>query len=145
QTRDRRPVNVCAPDGLEIKVVDGQIQVGSFGATVEVERKVVGGKDLAERHWRGVVRVDDDETVIDAEPGGLACTETAERVVAHTGDDGAAQPVPCGGDGDVGGASAEVLAESLDIFQPDPVLKRIDVRADTTDRDEVVGCTIMGH
>ena len=48
-------------------------------------------------------------------------------------------PEPGGGDGDVGGGAAEVLAEGLDVLQPDTDLQRVDVDPAATEGQHLQG------
>jgi hypothetical protein len=50
-----------------VTVVGVQLQVGCGGVPVEVEREVIGGEDLAERHGSRQVGFTGHETVVDAE------------------------------------------------------------------------------
>jgi len=97
---------------------------------VKVQRKVVGREDLAERDRRRVGRHRHHVPVVHAVPAQRLVDEAAERVVAGTGDHRHAAPVPGRGHRDVGRAAAEVLAEGLDVLQPDTDLQRVDVDAD---------------
>ncbi len=63
--------------------------------------------------------------------------EAAERIVARPGDHRAAPAVPGRGDGDVGGAAAEELAERLDLIEADPDLEGVDVDADAPHGQDV--------
>ncbi len=146
QTGDRRPVHACVADGVEIQRLFGDSEVRSHGSTVEVEREVVGREDLAEGDRGLQFVIDPYELVVDTEAGELAADEPAERVVARAGDDGRTTPVSCCGDRDVRRAAAEVLAERLDVFEPDPALVWIEVDADATDGDHIVrGWSFVGH
>src|SRR5699024_7747359 len=71
------------------------------------------------------------------EAGDLVVQVPAEGVVTGGRDDGGVETVLGGGDGDVRGRTAEVLAEGLDLLEADAVLERVDVDADASDRDQV--------
>ena len=119
ETGDRRPEQPGGANRLGVDVVDGDLQVRRTRLAVEVERKVVGGKDFAERHRGGEHGVGGHETVVHAQARQLGAHVAAERVVAHTGDQPGALPESGSGDGDVGGTAAEELSERLHILEPD--------------------------
>src|SRR5690606_24746594 len=78
-------------------------------------------------------RIRADEVRGDAETLELGEEVPAERIVADPRDERRRMPVPCDGDGHVGGRAAEVLAEGGDIFEAHAVLKRVDVDAEPAD------------
>lgn len=103
-------------DGVEVQFAGVDLQVGRLGAAVEVEREVVGRKDLAERDGRRVGADRGDPAVVDAELLQRLVDVRAEGVVAGAGDDRRGAAESGGGDGDVGGGAAEA-AEALHLRQ----------------------------
>src|SRR5690606_7856927 len=103
------------------------LQVRRAGTAVEPQREVVGREDLAERHGRRVLRVDDDMAVIHPEVAQLGAYVAAERVVADSGDDRRPPAEPRRRNGDVGGRTAEILAKRLDVFETDADLLGVDI------------------
>ena len=137
QARGGDPEDPGPAHGVEGDVVLGQLQVGGGGLAVEVQGEVVGREDLAEGH-RGVeLRLGHDVVVVDAQAAHLGAHEPPEGVVADAGDDGRAVAVAGGGDGDVGRAAAQELAEGLHVLQPHPDLERVDVDAAASDGQDV--------
>src|SRR4029079_12041991 len=102
---------------VQVELVGLDLQVRGARAAVEVQREVVGREDLAERHGRRQVRTRGDEPVVDVEALERVVQELAERVRAGAADQTGASPEAGGGDGDVGRAAAEELAEALDVTQ----------------------------
>ena len=137
QARGGDPEDPGPAHGVEGDVVLGQLQVGGGGLAVEVQGEVVGREDLAECH-RGVeLGLGHDVVVVDAQAAHLGAHEPPEGVVADAGDDGRAVAVAGGGDGDVGRAAAQELAEGLHVLQPHPDLERVDVDAAASDGQDV--------
>ena len=145
QTRDRGPEDAGRFDLAQRHLVRRHQQVGSLGVAVEVERKIVGRKHLAERHRRGQRGDAGDERVVHAESSQLTVHEPPEGVLAGAGDDGRAAPVTGCGDGDIGRTATEELAEGLDVLQAHADLMRIDVDPDASDGDDVESASRVRH
>lgn len=133
-----RPVQPRRAYGVGIDVVGADLEVRCLGATVEVQREVIGWKNLAEGNGRRVLVVGHHVAVVNAEAGQFVADELAERVGAHTRDQGRAVTEACRGHRHVGGAAAEELAESLDILQAHPDLQGINVDAAAPDGEYVM-------
>ena len=71
--------------------------------------------------------------VVDPELAQGTADEAAERVVADAGDERRAAAEPGGRDRDVGRGAAEVLAEGVDVLEPDADLQWVDVDAATAE------------
>ena len=134
---DGGPEHARGADRVEVELLGTDLEIGRLGLTVEVQREVVGREDLAERDRRGEALDRRDVAVVDAEAAQRVVQELAERVLARARDHGGAAAVAGGGDGDVGRAAAEVLAERLDLAQRDARLQRVDVDADPAHRQDV--------
>ena len=63
--------------------------------------------------------------------------EATHLLFAHAGEHGGLHPQPGGIEGDVGRASADVLAEGLHVFELRPLLLGIEVHAGAPDAHEV--------
>ena len=131
QYRRRRPHRI----GVDLRRL--YLQVWGTGPPVEVERKVVGRKDLAECDRGRVFVVGRDIVVVDAQRGELGADELAERVVTDTGDQRRAVAQTRRGHRDVGRAAAEEFAERFDVLQSDADLQGIDVDATAPDGEDV--------
>ena len=137
QARAGEPEQRHLADRVEVEVLGGDLQIGSAGLAVEVQREVVRREDLAQRD-RGVqLRVPHDEAARDAEALHLLDHVAAEGIVPHAGDHGRGVPEPCGGDGDVRRAAAEELPEAVDVLEPLLDLQGVDVHAAAAERDDV--------
>jgi hypothetical protein len=136
----RRPEHPGGAEGVQVEILRADLQVRSGGpATVEVQREVVRGEDLAEGDLGLHAGYGAHPAVVDAEARQRAVQVAPEGVVTGAGDDRAAAPVPGGRDGDVGRRTAEELPERLDVLDPDPDLERVDVDGDPPDGDDVEG------
>jgi len=107
---------------------------------VEVQREVVRGEDLAERHRCRVLGIGDDKPVVDAQTCQLACDELPERIAAYAGDQCCSPAEACSRHRDVCCAAAEKLAEGLDVFESDTGLKWVDVHPRSADGKHVEWC-----
>lgn len=76
-------------------------------------------------------------TVVYSEVGERRAHEPSERIVADAGDEGTAATEARGGDGDIGCAAAEELAECLYLLEPDPGLEWVKVDPTTTDSEDI--------
>src|SRR5690606_19800936 len=115
------------------------LQVGSLGVAVEVQREVVRREDLAERQRGRQPWHRRDEPVVHPVLLESLVDEPPEGVVPCASDDGGATAVSGGRHRHVGGAAAEIPAERLDVLQRHAHLVRVDVDAHPSHRDEVEG------
>ena len=145
QAGDRDPEDLRVADRVEVELVGVDLHVRRARAAVEVQREVVGREDLAEGHGRRQVRHRGDVAVVHAEALQRVVQELAERVGPGAGDDRAAAAEPGGGDGHVGRAAAEELAEALHVAQRGADLQGVDVDPHPPDREHLVGCGRRGH
>ena len=125
-------------DRVEVELVRADLEVRRLGVAVEVEREVVGREDLAERDRRGQAA----GTLVTQrsstpKPRSASCRNSPNGSSPVRVIDRADAAVARGGDGHVGRAAAQVLAERLDLAQRDADLLRIDVDADPAHRDDV--------
>ena len=135
--RHRRPVQPGIPNRVGVYLVGAHLQVRRARLAIEVQRKIVGREDLAERHRCRVLVVGRHVAVVDPQVGQLAADEGAERVVADAGDQRGAIAQPGRGHRDVGGAAAQKLPERVDVLQPHTDLQGIDVDAAAPDGEDV--------
>jgi hypothetical protein len=124
-------------DRVEVQLPGVDLQVGSLGAAVEVQREVVRREDLAERDGSRVRGDRGDPAVVDAELLQRPVQIAAERVVARAGDDGRGKAEPGGRDRDIGGRPAEKLAEGLNLRQGYTGLQGIEIDPDAAHRDQI--------
>ena len=68
-----------------------------------------------------------------------------KRVVTDPRDEGDVVSVAGGGDGDVGRAPPEELAERRDLFEADTRLQRVDVDAESSKGEDVGSSGASGH
>ena len=129
QAGDGEPEHPGGAHRVEVELGRLDVEVGSLGLAVEVEREVVGREDLAERDRGLQSGIGRDVAVVHSEPVEFPEQVAAERVVADPRDQRGAVTVARGGDRDVGGAAAEVLAERLHVLEPDARLEGVDVHA----------------
>src|SRR5699024_4937333 len=84
-------------------------------------------------------RVAGDQCSVDPELVQFAFQEGSEVVVADLSDDAGSATVPGCGDRDIGRGTAQILAEGGDVGQRDTDVVRIDVNADASEGEYVVG------
>lgn len=80
-----------------------------------------------------------DERIVNAELFQFAVQVRTERVIAGAGDDPGPAAMAGGGYSNVGRRAAKVLAEGRHILQPHPDIVRVDINADSPDREQFVG------
>src|SRR5690606_24110833 len=146
----RYPYRSLFRAGVEIELGGLDLEVGSLGQPGEVQREVVGREDLAERHGRGEAGHARDVACVDTEPARLGDDEVAEGVLPRARDDRHPVAVACRGDGDVGRAAPEVLAEGAHLGEAHAVLQRVEVDPRSAERDhlETLGVgddRLLGH
>lgn len=145
QASHRKPQDLCIPHSILRHVVRSDPQIWSGRTPVEVEREVVGGKDLAKRHRGGQFGIDEHVVVIDTESGHLAATEPPERIIAYCRDDCGRMTQPGSRDGHIGRTTAKELSERRDILKPHPVLQRIDVYTNSSHREHIKVTAAAGY
>ncbi|CAM5736564.1 hypothetical protein SHIRM173S_09301 [Streptomyces hirsutus] len=123
--------------GGEIQLGGVDLQVGSLGPAVEVQREVVRREDLAEGDRRRVRGDRGDPPVVDAEVLQGLVQIGAEGIVSRTGDHGRRAAEPGGGDRDVRGRTAEELSERFDLCQGNAGLQGVKVHPDAAHGDQV--------
>ena len=133
-----REVGEQSPTQCPAEGVSGTETVGDRNAEsrhLEVNRKVVGWEQLAERHGSSA-RNGRHESAVDSKLDDPSCTEAAEWIVAGPRDHGSMQPQPGSGHGHIGRASAEQLLEPVDLVEW-AALQRVQISADPSHAHKV--------
>jgi len=105
--------------GVDVDLVGADLKVRGARFAIEVQRKVVGREDLAERDRGRVLDVSRDVAIVDTKRCELGADKRDERIVADAGDQRRAVSQPRRGHRHIGGAAAQKLAERRDVLQSD--------------------------
>jgi hypothetical protein len=118
-------------------VLGQNLQIGSGRLPIEVQREVVGRKDLAERDRRLQLLVGAYEVIAYGQSLELCEQVQTERVVPHSREQCCLVSISSGSDRDVGRTAAEILAEAAHLGEADTVLERIQIDAEAPHRQNL--------
>jgi len=108
---------------MKVEVAGIDREVGGHGISVEVQREIVGRKDLAEGDGGSGAGNSGREPAVHPEALEFALGEDAERVLTRPRGHAGPEAVSGGSHGDVGGAAAQKLAEGGHILQAHTALE----------------------
>ncbi len=137
QPGHRRPVQPGIAHRVGVDLVGAHLQVRRAGLAIEVQRKIVGREDLAERHRRRVLVVGRHVAVVDAEVGQLAADEAC-RTGRRRRRRSARRDCPAGPRPPRRWRRCRPgTSRTCDVLQPDTDLQGIDVDAAAPDGEDV--------